>query len=766
MAILRCKMCGGDLHIQEGTICECEYCGTQQTIPRQDDEKKLNLIARAERLRRSGEFDKAAGIYESLIPDYPEESEIYWGLVLCKYGIEYVTDPNTGKMIPTCHRLSFTNVLEDSDYEMAAEYADPSSRRILWEQAKEIERIRSAIIEISAKESPYDIFISYKETDESGERTIDSVLAQDIYKELTKKEYRVFFSRISLENKIGQDYEPIIFSALNSAKIMLVIGTCFENFDAVWVKNEWSRYLKMIAAGEKKTLIPCFRDVDPYDIPKEFSRLQAQDLGKIGAIQDLIRGIDKLMGKDQPKPAAAPAARSLVKQEENLVRRGNMALEDGDYQRACEFFDKALNINPEYSDAYLGLEMATKQTSDWADFERLCLEDEQFPSSNLERALKYSDHKPESRIVHIFDSWEAMLSQRKREQEEAEAEAIRKQEEKEQAERARIQAEQAAKVAFEQRSALRVRAAQFWKERILLYYNRVYAVRPDGTVVCSDPQVYVGGLHNVDTLFYWKDGIFNGPPGAVLRDGTVSGMLQPERVKGGFLKKSRYDYDLSGWTNLKKVLANNVWAYGLRKDGSLLFSGKTHTNINPFGKLADFGDIGEKYPEFFYKLLADGTAIDHLNHQLKRWRKCIQICMVGNALAGLDENGRIQVQLPDTNNSVIGKDHQKYSRIQGRASALKGVSMIQGDASGLVALDVNGELHIITEEESKILFNASSMGLPDAVCCIYDHKDFCVLLEDGRIWCSERAYGQNQGIRPVGIVPGIKLFDRLEESFW
>ena len=45
MAVLKCKMCGGDLEIQQGsTIAECEYCGTTQTIPSLDNEKKRILI--------------------------------------------------------------------------------------------------------------------------------------------------------------------------------------------------------------------------------------------------------------------------------------------------------------------------------------------------------------------------------------------------------------------------------------------------------------------------------------------------------------------------------------------------------------------------------------------------------------------------------------------------------------------------------------------------------------------------------------------------
>lgn len=362
MAVIKCKMCGGELDFIEGaTVAECEYCGSKQTIPNQDNEKKLTLFARADRLRRVCEFDKAAGVYESIVADFSEEAEAYWGLVLCRYGIEYVDDPATGKKIPTCHRSSFDSILEDTDFEQACENADPVARRLYRDEAKTIENIRKGILEVSGKEDPYDIFICYKETGENGERTIDSMIAQDVYDALTEKGYRVFFSRISLEDKLGTEYEPYIFAALNSAKIMLVFGTDYEYFNAVWVKNEWSRFLSLIASGQKKVLIPCFKGVDAYDIPKEFKRLQAQDMGKVGAIQDLLRGIDKIFGRNvqnSPTTALAAATRPVGPGVESLLERGYFALEDEDWDKATELFDQVLNIDPRCADAYLGFYMA------------------------------------------------------------------------------------------------------------------------------------------------------------------------------------------------------------------------------------------------------------------------------------------------------------------------------------------------------------------------------------------------------------------------
>ena len=374
MPVIKCKMCGGDLNIVDGsTVCECEYCGTKQTVPKVDDEKKLKLFSRAGKLLRNCEFDKASGAFESIIADFPEEAEAYWGLVLCKYGIEYVDDPTTGKKVPTCHRSSFESVEDDSNFEQACENADAIARRVYREEARQIESLRKRILEVSGKEEPYDVFISYKELDEDGDRTPDSVIAQDIYRALTKEGYRVFFSRISLEGKLGVEYEPYIFAAINSAKIMIVVGTDYEYFDAVWVKNEWSRFLKLIASGQQKTVIPVYKDMDPYDMPKELRALAAQNMGKIGAMQDLLHGVDKLLGKKdaasaQPAPQQDSGMSALNAQSSAMLKRGYMMLKDGDYAKADDFFERVLNNDAECGQAYWGKALATAKVPDAAQY--------------------------------------------------------------------------------------------------------------------------------------------------------------------------------------------------------------------------------------------------------------------------------------------------------------------------------------------------------------------------------------------------------------
>jgi hypothetical protein len=173
-------MCGGNIEFEPGaTVGVCDSCGTKQTLPRLDDDRRANLYDRANHFRRNNEFDKAAGIYEQILNEDTTDAEAYWSLVLCQYGIEYVDDPATHKRIPTVNRAQFTSVFDDVNYKSAIQYADPARRELYEIEAKTINDIQKGILAISEKEDPFDVFICYKETDQNGRRTMDSVLANE-----------------------------------------------------------------------------------------------------------------------------------------------------------------------------------------------------------------------------------------------------------------------------------------------------------------------------------------------------------------------------------------------------------------------------------------------------------------------------------------------------------------------------------------------------------------------------------------------------------
>lgn len=364
MVAFKCKMCGGDLNIApDATVCVCEFCDTQQTVPTVDNQKKANLFNRANCLRMSSDFDAAATVYQNIVAEFPDEAEAYWGLCLCKYGIEYVDDTLTGHKIPTCHRTHFESIHDDQNYKQACDLADSIAKEVFLKEADAIDQLQKDILSIVDSEKPYDVFICYKESDADGSRTEDSVLAQEIYDALSDMNYRIFLSRISLEDKLGREYEPYIYAALHSARVMLVVGTCYEYFDAAWVKNEWKRFLDMAKTDKRKVLIPCYKGIEPEDIPPEMRRLQAQDMSKLGFMQDLVRGIKKIIGSKQDESSSLSHTIPKDTPEEMLMRHARVSLADKDWERAQEYINEILEVNPEYAPAYIGRLMVEMKVS-------------------------------------------------------------------------------------------------------------------------------------------------------------------------------------------------------------------------------------------------------------------------------------------------------------------------------------------------------------------------------------------------------------------
>lgn len=289
----QCNICGANYKYIAGRWI-CPGCGAYKPEELSNEEETL-LYNAATRLRVQ-DFIEAEELYFDIIQKYPKQHEAYWGYVCSRYGVKMEVDFD-GKQIPTCCFPNIESFTKDKYFKKAVEYA-PSDMAVWYkEQAAYIDRVRAEWIEKAKKEPPYDIFISYKKSDkENGlERTEDAVNALELYIHLARQGYNVFYADESLRDKIGEKYEPYIFQALKTAKIMIVYASSAEYINSTWVKNEWHRYLKQMESGEKRegSLLVVCDGFSPSELPKVLSSKQCLD----GKSKKLYVDIDSYLKK-------------------------------------------------------------------------------------------------------------------------------------------------------------------------------------------------------------------------------------------------------------------------------------------------------------------------------------------------------------------------------------------------------------------------------------------------------------------------------------
>ena len=290
-----CNNCGGNYENRNGRWI-CLSCGAYK--PETISNEEITLLYTAFQKLRLAEFSEAEQEFDDILRRYPKNANAYWGRLMSKYGIKYEQDYD-GKMIPTCYAASIESILEDKDYQNALKYADQENKAYYQQQAEYMERVRVTWVEKAKKEDPYDIFICYKDSDLANgiERTKDSIEAHEIYTHLLEKGYRVFFSRESLRDKMGEKYEPYIFNALSTAKVMLVYGTSAEYIKSTWLKNEWHRFTKRILAGEKHadSLLVACKGFDPNELPTALASKQCFDASRQTFFGDLDHSIERII---------------------------------------------------------------------------------------------------------------------------------------------------------------------------------------------------------------------------------------------------------------------------------------------------------------------------------------------------------------------------------------------------------------------------------------------------------------------------------------
>lgn len=668
--VYKCKVCGGALDVEHSNknIVVCPYCGIQQTLPKNENDNVRNLYDRANHFLRKNEYDKAEAIYETILNEDTSDGEAYWSLVLCKYGVEYVKDPKTKKYVPTCNRTKTQSILSDEDYKKALENSTKEQQNLYTMQAKEINEIQKRILELSRKEKPYDVFICYKEKDNNGNRTEDSILAQDIYDKLESEGLRVFFARITLEDKLGVEYEPYIYAALNSAKVMIILGTSREYFESAWVKNEWSRYLSITKSDKDKIIIPCYKGMDAYDLPEEFAHLQAQDMGKIGFMQDLVRGIKKITGMYKGYGNIEKTQELQTQQKEDLYSETLNDLKTTKNTKVLGHLEK--------SKIYKKLARNFDKIGNYKDSGKYKME-----CAELSKKEKSIATKSAIKIIAIFTCVAMVISvlivlmyvkpQKKREELLAKYNiAVDLYNNKDY-----FNAINAFKEIpdFEDSSSKIEQAKIKWRKsnsRVITSAYKgdtVYAVKKIGSVTV------MGGSDVVQVTAY-GDYILK-----LKNDGTVEGYCDNNSERAELTKD---------WTDICSISISPDYVYGVKNDGTVVYKkydSSTDNNI----KIDDWTNIIQLEPCLFGGVVGlkdDGTIVQSgvdrsCVLKLKEWKDIVQLSGTNTFLVGLKKDGELEYVSTTPYTTMDVKNEKSVIQLSKNYYDSNNIALVRADGS-------------------------------------------------------------------------------------
>ena len=294
---MKCKTCGEPLDIgkAQGGVIKCAICDSVFTLPKVDaSQKVLDFLSQGEHDLDTCRFEDAYSAFNKACELDKTEPEAYWGMALAEFKIQYLKDEVNNRLQPICHEISDKDFADSSNFLKAIRYATEAQKTEYERKAEEINYIKNEFNKIAKTGAKYDCFICVKVTDENGGRTQDYKHADDIYFELKGKGYKPFFSERELVGVTGADYEARILYALKSAECMLVI--CFDEayLRTKWVKNEYTRFLKLVNDEEKESdsIALVFGNRPVEKLPGKKGKIQGIALNSLTAMERIVSFVD------------------------------------------------------------------------------------------------------------------------------------------------------------------------------------------------------------------------------------------------------------------------------------------------------------------------------------------------------------------------------------------------------------------------------------------------------------------------------------------
>ncbi|MCH5143131.1 MAG: TIR domain-containing protein, partial [Clostridiales bacterium] len=236
--------------------------------------------------------------------------------------------------------------------------------------------------------------------DTTKQRTADYKHADDIYFDLKGKGYNPFFSERELGEVTGADYEARILYALYTSECMIVVCGKEEYLHTKWVKNEYTRFLRLVGDEQKESdsITIAFYGRPVEYLPGKNGKIQGIDLRSINASEKITKFVEdhtpeararRAQAEQAKKESEAAILKEIEKQRaaqreleerlknireapaavetktsattRSLLVRANQFLAGGEFDSATDYFNKVLDIDPESAEAWIGLMLSTSK---------------------------------------------------------------------------------------------------------------------------------------------------------------------------------------------------------------------------------------------------------------------------------------------------------------------------------------------------------------------------------------------------------------------
>lgn len=302
-----CKLCYAPIDPSEAKngVVRCKFCGHSFTLPKSDS-AAVEFIRMGEHDLDSAKFDEAYSAFKRAASMDKNEPEAYFGMALSECKVRFIHDEANNRLQPVCHGFGGKKFTDSRNFNKAVELASDEQRLIYKVRGEEIDYIKTEFESLKNRGADYDCFICVKVTDGQGERTADYKRADDIYFALRGKGYKPFFSEREITNRSGRDYEAMILYALYTSKCMIVVCGDEEYLATPWVKNEYSRFIELMAGEEKESdaITVAFSGLPIERLPGRNGKIQGIDLNAIDAIERITAFVNEHVEGEQKRTSS------------------------------------------------------------------------------------------------------------------------------------------------------------------------------------------------------------------------------------------------------------------------------------------------------------------------------------------------------------------------------------------------------------------------------------------------------------------------------